>query len=887
MEAAAVAPAERETSAEWGDGVVALGFRVKASSRESPSQKAGNVLEADLRSHWSTATNTKEWILLELQEPCLLSHVRIYNKSVLEWELTAGLRYKPEAFIKVRQRCEAPKRDVVYPANHTPCRYLRISCLRGNPIAIFFIQLYGIPVPGLEPELQPLLTHLLPQITSAKQPPSHNMHLQADLNSVTETSESSVRFLALLSGPFYPILHLVNERDPTKSLFSSADSDAQRTNPAAIPTGNVEDEGYCIATVYNAQPRRSRSPSYAQPASYLLAFRAETAMLLLRKAHKDKTLGVVCLRKAFFMYYMRLLRSLRYVASLLKLLQTFGLSYHLSKHYFQVDLAVELLEDLLGIIQPNLERLEKIERIHSELMQGNASSVTKKLHLKDLDRKAISDLENKRDRTVIDLLLQAARFDCEYQEKIPEGEHYPNIAGDAKLSVEISTEALEFADAITLLTSLLSIYMDELSLVDGVATQKVRSAKVKPLISYFLRKGTDDTKVLGHITEGSNFESLCFEELFEIVRCGKDSEDTYADKIQVIKEVLSGSASQAVNPDCKSIRESILQVMSSLSSVEAYFEFFSARSAQEYGELEEAEIELELIEKEKSVHNFIGHRHDDLVPDMTSYHKDGNDVNKRLQEVRENIRSLERSRLKEEITARRQKKLLIRHAREKHLEETSSREMELMQELDRERALEMEREVERQRQLDTERAKSRELQFNLDLEKEKQTQRELQRELEQVELGRSSRREFSTNPNSRSRERYRERDGGRAQQEVGSLRSSSRGHEGGSAQASAAAGGPAVVLAGSRTFSGGNLPTILQPRERAATDDDYAWTEGSRDSGDASSIGDPEFDGPRSHVARGGGGKSSSRQLVERRERDGTAAGTGRREGKWERKQHS
>nr|CAB3495119.1 unnamed protein product [Digitaria exilis] len=214
MEAAAVAPAERETSAEWGDGVVALGFRVKASSRESPSQKAGNVLEADLRSHWSTATNTKEWILLELQEPCLLSHVRIYNKSVLEWELTAGLRYKPEAFVKVRQRCEAPKRDVVYPANHTPCRYLRISCLRGNPIAIFFIQLYGIPVPGLEPELQPLLTHLLPQITSAKQPPSHNTHLQADLNSVTETPESSVRFLALLSGPFYPILQLVNERCP-------------------------------------------------------------------------------------------------------------------------------------------------------------------------------------------------------------------------------------------------------------------------------------------------------------------------------------------------------------------------------------------------------------------------------------------------------------------------------------------------------------------------------------------------------------------------------------------------------------------------------------------------------------------------------------------------
>lgn len=96
------------------------------------------------------------------------------------------------------------------------------------------------------------------------------------------------------------------------------------------------------------------------------------------------------------------------------------------------------------------------------------------------------------------------------------------------------------------------------------------------------------------------------------------------------------------------------------------------------------------------------------------------------------------------------------------------------------------------------------------------------------------------------------------------------------------------MLAGTRSFSGGNLPTILQPRDRAAAaDDDNTWTEGSRDSGDASSIGDPDFDGPRPQGPRGGGKSSSSRQVLERRERDGTGAGTGRREGKWERKQHS
>ena len=48
--------------------------------------------------------------------------------------------YQPETFVKVRPRCEAPRRDMVYPMNYTPCRYVRISCLRGNPIAIFFIQ---------------------------------------------------------------------------------------------------------------------------------------------------------------------------------------------------------------------------------------------------------------------------------------------------------------------------------------------------------------------------------------------------------------------------------------------------------------------------------------------------------------------------------------------------------------------------------------------------------------------------------------------------------------------------------------------------------------------------------------------------------------------------
>ncbi|KAH9616367.1 hypothetical protein KSS87_016267 [Heliosperma pusillum] len=221
-----------------------LTYKIKAMSRETSTQKAVNVLDADLRNYWSTSTNTKEWILLELQEPCLLSEIRIHNKSVLEWEIAAGLRYKPETFVKIRPRCEAPRRDMTYPMSYTPCRYVRLSCLRGSPIAIFFIQLIGISVPGLEPEFQPVVNYILPQIL-AHEHGSTGLHLQL-LQDITERlhvflpqletellryvdeSEASTRFLAMLSGPFYPILQIISERETSRCSASGPDSDVSK-----------------------------------------------------------------------------------------------------------------------------------------------------------------------------------------------------------------------------------------------------------------------------------------------------------------------------------------------------------------------------------------------------------------------------------------------------------------------------------------------------------------------------------------------------------------------------------------------------------------------------------------------------------------------------------
>ncbi|GMP42150.1 hypothetical protein CsSME_00011983 [Camellia sinensis var. sinensis] len=202
---------------------------------------------------------------------------------------------------------------------------------------------------------------------------------------------------------------------------------------------------------------------------------------------------------------------------------------------------------------------------------------------------------------------------------------------------------------------------------------------------------------------------------------------------------------------------------------------------------------------------------------------------------------------------------------------------------------EVEREIERQRSLELERAKTRELRHHLDMEKEKQSQRELQRELEQVESGvRPSRREFSTSThNSRPRERYRERENVRSGNE-GSLRgiSGNLQTETGISNSSVTTM-PSVVLSGSRSFSG-QVPTILQSRDRldecgSSYEENF---DGSKDSGDTGSVGDPDlvsaFDGQSPAIGsdrrHGSRGSSKSRQVMERRERDS------RREGKWERK---
>ncbi|XP_022865442.1 uncharacterized protein LOC111385283 isoform X2 [Olea europaea var. sylvestris] len=353
---------------------------------------------------------------------------------------------------------------------------------------------------------------------------------------------------------------------------------------------------------------------------------------------------------------------------------------------------------------------------------------------------------------------------------------------------------------------------------------------------------------------------------------------------QILKEVLSSSSSKQQDPDFVATRESILQVIANLTSTQSYLEFFAKEVDKKEMELEEAELEMELLQKEcpqpDTSSDFQDWRQ---IPFLSTY----TEYDSRVQQIKDGITSLEREKLKKEIVARRQQKLLVRRARQQFLEEATVREAELLQKLDSERTSEVERELERQRLLELERAKTRELRHNLDMEKEKQNQRELQRELEQVESGmRPSRREFSSATHSRPRDRYRERENGRAGNE-GSLRASTGNLQPDTVPTSSAIGSiPTVVLSGNRQFSG-QLPTILQSRDRSdECGSSYDETfDVNKDPGDTGSIGDPDVSSLEGQsigfgsAQRQGSRGSKTRQVIERRER-----GDGRREGKWERK---
>ncbi|KAL0339209.1 UNVERIFIED_CONTAM: hypothetical protein Sangu_1443000 [Sesamum angustifolium] len=99
---------------------------------------------------------------------------------------------------------------------------------------------------------------------------------------------------------------------------------------------------------------------------------------------------------------------------------------------------------------------------------------------------------------------------------------------------------------------------------------------------------------------------------------------------QILKEVLSSSPVKQEIPDFVSARESILQVIANLTSARSYFDFFTKEADQKTLELEEAEMEMELLQKERPL--------SDSSFDFQDWPYARND--QRLQQIKDGIRSM-------------------------------------------------------------------------------------------------------------------------------------------------------------------------------------------------------------------------------------------------------
>ncbi|KAG2411223.1 hypothetical protein I3760_Q020000 [Carya illinoinensis] len=121
---------------------------------------------------------------------------------------------------------------------------------------------------------------------------------------------------------------------------------------------------------------------------------------------------------------------------------------------------------------------------------------------------------------------------------------------------------------------------------------------------------------------------------------------------QVLNEVLSSSSSRQSDPDFGSTRESILQVLANLTSVQSYFDIFSRKIDEEVLELEEAEMELDILQKEHSLQEDSKD-----VPQIPCQASPMKDVT-RLRQIKDCIHSLEKSVLREDIVAGGKRKLL-------------------------------------------------------------------------------------------------------------------------------------------------------------------------------------------------------------------------------------
>jgi hypothetical protein len=141
--------------------------RIASVSAQQPDAPASSLLHIDRASCWSTASrNSPQCVVLELAEAALLFALKIDNRSTKSLEVAVAACNKPSAYVTVQHACEIPQNKcVVWRTGFLPSRFVRITCLSGNPISLYSVQAIGLPLSRIYSDFDPEFWHLMVENT--------------------------------------------------------------------------------------------------------------------------------------------------------------------------------------------------------------------------------------------------------------------------------------------------------------------------------------------------------------------------------------------------------------------------------------------------------------------------------------------------------------------------------------------------------------------------------------------------------------------------------------------------------------------------------------------------------------------------------------------------
>lgn len=141
-----------------------LPYEILRRSAECSAHRAANVTDPDSNGYWDTGSSSRQSITLKLDRTALVGFVRLFNRGVSALELAVAQSDEPGSYVTVYSASggRVPhNKIVVCRAGFLPCRFIRLTLLRGTPVSLYSIDPLGVPTDDVERAYGPHLRAML------------------------------------------------------------------------------------------------------------------------------------------------------------------------------------------------------------------------------------------------------------------------------------------------------------------------------------------------------------------------------------------------------------------------------------------------------------------------------------------------------------------------------------------------------------------------------------------------------------------------------------------------------------------------------------------------------------------------------------------------------